>query len=324
MKKIFLIGAAVIALPFLSCEDEEIITVDVPRIVEVEASNNDDNSTDTNDPTDDLSPDFSFTNEGNVFSLTNLTQGASELLWFFGDSSTLCNTENPTYTFGSEGGEIDVTLRASNNIGETFESTQTLTAPELVVAEATITIDGTFDDWTAVDNLIDDTNVTGGTMKKLKVLAEGSTINMYLEGNETMLIEVVDMFINTDVDTTTGFLHTTWPDASGADILYEGPLTSNSGSFFDYIGVDGAWGWLPKEESVVDLVSSGVVAIDASTNAIEFSFPSSQLGTLGESISIAITELASWSPIGNLPAATGFAVYTFPGTGATEATISCD
>lgn len=324
MKKIFLIGVTVLVLPFYSCEDEEIVTVEVPKIVEVEVSDDSDDQTDnTNDPTDDLTPDFSFTNEGNVFSLANLTEGASELLWFFGDSSTICNTESPTYDFGSEGGEIDVTLRASNNIGESFTTTQTLTAPEVVDEVATITIDGAFDDWNNIDPLVDESNIAGGSMKILKVLVEGDLINIYLEGNTTMTIPVMDIIINTDEDASTGYtVNDVWTEEVGGEFLYEGPIASNGwGAFYDYIGVDGAWGWLPIDGSASGMISPGVVSIDENTNAVEFSITKSLFGTLGSSFSIGFFE--NYGANGYLPSTGSLATY-IQNNEATPPSIICE
>ena len=58
--------------------------------------------------------DFSFTNDGNIFTFTNLSQGSTNYRWDFGDLSFYCDKENPTYTYVTVGVEVDVTLTAMN------------------------------------------------------------------------------------------------------------------------------------------------------------------------------------------------------------------
>jgi hypothetical protein len=53
------------------------------------------------------------------------------------------------------------------------------------------------------------------------------------------------------------------------------------------------------------LKSSGIVSVDATTNAIEFSIPKSQLGVLGSSIGFSFTEMTSgWAGVASFPEVT--------------------
>lgn len=263
-------------------------------------------SSDSNDSDSATKPvaDFSFTNDGSTFTFTNLSTNGTTYRWDFGDLYYPSNEKDPIYTY-QIGGEIRVSLTVTNELGEESFVTKTITAPRIIIID--IKVDGTFTDWD--DVAITDQNTTGnGSIQKIKIWAGGPNVNVYLEGNKKMQMELVDLFINTDGNTKTGFLHGNWPDGSGAEFLFEGPVVSDGwGAFYNHTDPNGGWGWNAIAGSGASLKSSGIVSLSATTNAIEFSIPKSQLGTLGSSIGIAITELTSgWAAVANFPEATKF------------------
>lgn len=250
--------------------------------------------------------DFSFTNDGSTFTFTNLSKNGTKYRWDFGDLYYVSNQKDPIYTY-KIGGEIRVSLTVTNDAGEESFITKTIKAPRIIIID--IKVDGKFADWD--DVAVTDQNTSGnGTIQKIKIWAGGPNVNVYLEGNKKMLLELVDMFINTDGNTQTSFLHPQyWLQGSGAEFLFEGPLVSNGwGDFYNYSGTNGAWGWTVIAGSGVNLKASPIVSISDTTNALEFSIPKSQLGTLGSSIGIGITELNSgWTPLANFPEGSKFA-----------------
>lgn len=249
--------------------------------------------------------DFSFTNDGSEFVFTNLSENASKYKWDFGDLYYYSNEKDPIYTY-KIGGEIRVSLTVTNEAGEESFITKTITAPKIIIID--IKIDGKFEDWD--DVAVTDENTSGnGSIQKIKMWAAGSNVNVYLEGNKKMTMELVDMFINTDGDTTTGYLSANWPGGSGAEFLFEGPLaTGGWGEFYNHTNPNGGWGWGAISGSGSSLKASAVVSLNATTNAIEFSIPKSQLGTLGSTIGIAFTELTTgWTTIANFPEGPKFA-----------------
>lgn len=259
--------------------------------------------------------DFSFTNDENLFTFTNLSQGATSYRWDLGNLSFYCDKENPTFRYTKVGGEIKVTLTAMNDQGNEAFVTKTITAPE--VLDINIAIDGNFDDWQNVDVLYDESQFGAGTMKKIKMWGVGDNINVYVEGNTSMLMELVDIFIDADGDSSTGFLSWQWPEGSGAEFLFEGPLLSNSwGTFYQHTDPNGGWGWAAIAGSGANIHSSGIVNIDADTNGIEFSISKAQLGALDSKISLAITELNSgWQAVASFPEVSGtssFVTYELP------------
>jgi len=248
--------------------------------------------------------DFSFTNDGSTFTFTNLSTNGTKYRWDFGDLYYISNEKDPVYTY-KIGGEIRVSLTVTNEAGEESFITKVITAPRIIIID--IKVDGKFADWD--DVAVTDENTSGnGSIQKIKIWAGGPNVNVYLEGNKKMLLELVDMYINTDGNTQTGFLHSTWSQGSGAEFLFEGPVVTNGwGAFYNHTDPNGGWGWNMIAGSGVNLTASPIVSLNATTNAIEFSIPKSQLGTLGSSIGIAITEMTSgWAAVANFPEAPKF------------------
>ncbi|MEN8124975.1 MAG: PKD domain-containing protein [Bacteroidota bacterium] len=246
--------------------------------------------------------DFSFTNDGSTFTFTNLSENATSYRWDFGDLYFYSDEENPIYTY-TIGGELVVSLTVTNESGGEDYISKTIIAPEIIIID--IKIDGEFEDWENVEFAYDESDSGTGSMQKIKIWGGGENVNVYLEGNSTMKMELVDIFINSDGNPETGFLSWQWPNGSGADWLFEGPLLSNSwGAFYQHNDPAGgwAWNWLGGSEN---MISSGIVNVSSDVNAIEFSIPKSQLGTLGDSIGFAFTELTGgWALVASFPEVT--------------------
>ena len=261
--------------------------------------------------------DFSYTvdeNDASLFRFTNLSQGATSYRWDFGDLYFYCEKENPSYRYSKVGGQIDVTLTAMNDSGQEASVTKTITAPE--VLHVNIAIDGNFDDWAEVPVVYDEGG-SGATMQKIKIWGGGDYVNFYLEGNTSMKLEVVDMYINADGNSSTGLLSWQWPNGSGAEFLVEGAFLNNDwGDFYEHNDPNGGWSWNWLTSADTYFTTSGVVNVDAQTNAIEFKIPKSALGSLGTSIGLAISELNSgWASVADFPkvtATSAFVSYELP------------
>ena len=264
-------------------------------------------SDDSSEPGNDIVADFSYTSDGSTFTFTNLSQGATTYRWDFGDLYFYCEKENPVYSYTKAGGELQVTLTAMGGTGQEAYITKTIMAPEIL--DVSIEIDGDFDDWEGIDYLYEEPNAA--SMQKIKIWGKGDNINVYLEGNTKMQMELVDMYINSDGNSSTGFLSWQWPEGSGGDFLFEGPLLSNSwGAFYQHTDPNGGWGWAAIAGSGANMYASGIVSVDAETNAIEFSIPKTQLGSLGSTIGFAFSELTiGWAAVGNFPTVTGTSKY---------------
>ncbi len=260
-------------------------------------------SDDTNDGGAKPTADFSFTNDGSTFTFTNLSTNGSTYRWDFGDLYFLSDEENPIYTY-KIGGELIVSLTVTNESGGEDYIAKTIIAPKIIIID--IEIDGEFDDWEDVEVAYDESASGTGSMQKIKIWGGGENVNVYLEGNSTMLMELVDIFIDSDGNSSTGFLSWQWPNGSGADYLFEGPLLSNSwGAFYEHADPNGGWAWNWIGGSGANMISSGIVNVSNDINAIEFSIPKTQLGTLGDTIGFAFTELTGgWALVASFPEVT--------------------
>lgn len=276
--------------------------------------------TDNNEANSDggIVADFSFTvdeNDPSKFIFTNLSKGATSYRWDFGDLNFYCELENPTYRYSTVGGEIEVTLTAINESGQDAYVTKTITAP--VILNVDIAIDGDFDDWAQVPVLYDESALGALTMQKIKIWGGGNYVNVYIEGNASMKMEVVDMYINADGNSSTGLLSWQWPISSGAEFLVEGAFLNNDwGDLYQHNDPSGGWGWTWINSADSFMTSSGVVNVNAQTNALEFRIAKSKLGALGSTFGIAISELnAGWAGVADFPKVTGtssFVIYELP------------
>ncbi len=221
--------------------------------------------------------DFSFTSDGSTFTFTNLSTNATTYRWDFGDLNFYSNEKDPVYTYSIKGGELTVSLTVTNEAGEEGYVSKTITAPIIIIAD--IAIDGDFEDWEVVpvsnefpaDNL---------TVKKMKFYTRGPNIYIYLEGGVNMELPVIDLFFNSDEDSTTGY-NESWN--LGADFLYEGPpVIPGWGSWYGHVGPGGGFSWAAIATEGFE--ASGVVRVDAETNAVEFSIPKSLFGTVGDTV----------------------------------------
>lgn len=268
----------------------------------------DDEGTTTTPDAGNIIADFTFTGDKSYFEFTNLSEGASEYRWDFGDLSFYCDKESPTYVYSRAGGDLQVTLTAMNDSGNEASVTKTITAPE--VKNIDIAIDGDFSDWDAVDVLVDDSATGDGSMQILKVWGGGDNLNIYIEGNTSMLLELMSLYINTDNNSSIGYEAWQWGADSGIDFLFQGPIGPLWwGDTFNSSYTDGnssvwdadAWNWVGGIEGYV---SSNIINVDADTNAIEFSVSKSILGgnNIPSSMTLGIAEMTSgWSEIAWIP-----------------------
>jgi hypothetical protein len=202
-----------------------------------------------------------------------------------------------------------------NESGQENYVTKTISAP--VVLKVDIAIDGKFNDWAEVPVVYDESGSGANTMQKIKMWGGGDYVNVYIEGNTSMKMEVVDMYINADANSSTGLLSWQWPVSSGADFLIEGAFLNNSwGDLYKHNDPSGGWGWAYLNSADSFIKSSGVINVDAQTNAIEFRIAKSKLGSLGSYIGLAITEMnGGWTGLADFPKVSGtssFVIYELP------------
>lgn len=241
-------------------------------------------SDDNEDSSGNIIADFSFTSDGSTFTFTNLSEGATSYKWDFGDLYFYSTEKDPVNTYDIVGGELMVTLTAYNDAGQQAYISKPIVAP--VVIRANIDIDGDFEDWDELEVA----NEFSGSVKKMKYYTKGANINLYFEGNPDMM-GIVDMLFNSDGDDATGY-NERWN--IGGDFLFEGPpVVDGWGSFYSHAGGGNGFSWNSIGLSGLGFQSSGVVAIDSETSAIEMRIPKSFFGTVGDTI-----EFGMWTDWG--------------------------
>ena len=265
------------------------------------------------DEKDDSGPkpvaDFSFTNVGSTFTFKNLSEEGATYLWDFGDLRYHSNEKDPVYKYKKIGGKIRVSLTVTNAAGAESFVVKEIMAPEYI--STNVKIDGDFAEWEKIKYASEST--TGnGSIQKVKLYADDNNVNIYLEGNKKMSMELIQFYIDSDGKSTTGFQSWQWPAGSGADYFFEGPLVSNGwGNFSTHPASDNVWAWNQIAGSGAALKSSAIINVNATTNAVEFSFPRKQLvGATGTYVGFAFTELnAGWGAVGSFPEPTATSAF---------------
>ena len=228
------------------------------------------------------------TNFSNFTDFRNYSGSYADYVWDFGDGDTSTLT-SPSHIYSAIG-EYQVTLTAT-------KSGQTSTLSDKVkITGPKINIEGDFIDWEHIDFTYtsDDVNAI---LKRVKVFQFGRDINFYVEGSPEMDFSEVQMFFNTDDNTSTGFQVGDFPMGSGAEYNFYGeglgvytevnahqggPDDDDWDNIFSFDASD--------EDSSPDggPSFSGVVNLPNGNKAIEFSFPWPLLGGASKSISFAI------------------------------------
>lgn len=239
---------------------------------------------------------FSYVADGFRVTFTNFSSGAKEYHWDFGDrlgdSSTL---KSPQHIF-SHKGDFLVTLTAKN-AGQinTFTDTVSIIGPN-------IKIDGDFTDWEYVEYLHQNEEDFPGTIRAIKAFATSQDINFYVEGTTDMKLDLIDMYIDADNNTATGFSSWDYPGGSGTEYLLEGPAISPGwGAGYIHSGEPTAWSF----SSVFTFdgeMNFSAIKTQGGKNIIEFSIRKSALNNPKNFINIALIEMNSgWTGIGRIP-----------------------
>ena len=238
---------------------------------------------------------FSYVPDGYKVNFTNFSTNAKEYLWDFGDGSGETSTlKGPQHVFTRKG-DFLVTLTAKNGT-ETSSFTDTVS-----IIGPNIRIDGDFTDWTYVAFSAENSASFTSSMRGIKAFASSDMINIYLEGDATMNLDIIDMYIDADNDPATGYAAWMYPAGSGADFLCEGSPYGGWGDVYAHTGPGTGWGWAGST-TFADALSFSAVKIDGGKKMVEFSIKKSALGSISQFINLGIIENnASWTQIGIIP-----------------------
>ncbi len=248
--------------------------------------------------------DFTLEIDDKTVTFTNTSTNATTYSWDFGDN-TLSTDMDPVHTYDAYG-DYDVRLTAKGDGGEVIKK-QTIS----VIKEwPAIAIDGDFTDWADVPTFYTG-GVDNGALAEAKVSADGAAyLYVYLK-KTSLTAPVLEMFINSDNDLTTGWDATQnlWLENDGSDFSLEivaeefndgeGDVAIGSSNYIFNPSGDVAWPWDGDyTEGDVDQISGYV------GNEIEFRVPYSAFpGMSNEQIGIYFMVLDNtWTDIGWLPA----------------------
>ncbi len=242
---------------------------------------------------------FSYVADGFVVNFTNFSTEATEYLWDFGDGTGETSTrKSPQYVFKAKGDYL-VSLTAKNgDLTSTFIDTVTIIGPN-------IKIDSDFTDWEHVEYNIVNEGTSGGTISSMKTFASPTHLNFLLEGTMEMEFAIIQIYLDTDKNPTTGYPSWQYPVGSGADYKLEGSITGEWGGLQVHSGnpADDWGGFSGDIASFPEVIDYSEMKTIEGKNVIEFSVKRDVLGTLTGSLNFAIIEATStYSQIGAIPA----------------------
>jgi len=206
-------------------------------------------------------PDFTYEINDKTVTFTNLSTDATSYQWDFDDGTT-SEEVNPVHEYAAYG-DYDVRLTATGEGGEETKRE----AISVVKVWPTMTIDGVFSDWDAVETFYGGYGDASGTLTEAKVTSDaaGSKLYFYVKGTLNSDFPVIQVMINADGDTATGWLGINSGYASdGAEYQFEYGFDWEWCATYAYeMGDDPLWPWdneITADEENGDITeTSGVV-----------------------------------------------------------------
>jgi PKD repeat protein len=240
---------------------------------------------------------FSYVADGYKVNFTNFSANATTYSWDFGDGSgQTATTKTPQHIFTKKG-DFLVSLTAKNATEtNTFKDTVSIIGPN-------IKIDGDYSDWQYVEYSFTNPATFPGSLRAIKTFAGSTDIFFYLEGDTSMKMEIIDVYIDGDNNPNTGFKTFLYPAGSGADFLCEGSPAAGWGDVFSHVGPGNGFAWNPFAV-FADALRISAISSTRGKKVIEFSIKKSTLGTIKNFINLAIIESTSgYAEVGKIPEA---------------------
>lgn len=178
---------------------------------------------------------FTFSIDDKTVTFTNTSMDATSYSWDFDDGSAASTAENPVHTY-AEYGDYDVRLTATGDGGSEIKKITISVVKEW----PPIAIDGVFTDWDAVPVMYNGYGEASGTLMEARVTtdAANSKLYIYLKGTFNADYPVVQILINADGNTATGWQTPIDYATNGAEYQFEYYLLD------EWAGV---YGWNPDE-----------------------------------------------------------------------------
>lgn len=244
---------------------------------------------------------FSYVTDGYVVTFTNFSRDASQYLWDFGDGTGATSTrKSPQHIFKAKGNYLVSLTATKDGVTSTFIDTVFIVGPN-------IKIDGDFTDWEHVEySHVNDEN-RGGTLRSLKTFTNGTELFFMLEGTMDMTLARNTFYLDTDLNTQTGYPMWQYPAGSGADYKLEGSAVDGWGVLQKHSGIP-ADGWdgfaaFPDVASWTEAIRFSAFRTVGDKKVVEFAIKREFLGQLSNSINFSIIENnLGYTQIGAMPA----------------------
>lgn len=237
---------------------------------------------------------FSYVADGYKVNFTNFSSNASEYEWDFGDGSGKTSTAKAPQHIFTKKGDFLVTLTAKQgNETSIFKDTVSIIGPN-------IKIDGDYSDWQYVPYIHENADSYVSNIRKIKAFASSDAIYFFVEGNSNMNLEIIDMYMDADNNSGTGFNTWYYPVRAGADFLIEGSPFGGWGDVFQHSGPQSAFSWNPVA-TFADALKFSTLSTNGGKNTVEFSIKRSILGPTRNAIHFGLIELTSgWAEVGHI------------------------
>jgi PKD repeat protein len=184
-------------------------------------------------------PDFSYEINDKTVTFTNLSTDATSYSWDFDDGNT-SSEMSPVHTYAAYG-DYDVRLTATGEGGDQIKKVTISVVKEWPA----IAIDGDFSDWDAVPSLYSGYGDASGTLSEAKVTtdAAGSKLYIYLKGTMNAAFPVVQIMIDADGDSSTGWQTPDDYATNGAEYQFEYYVMDLWGGAYSWNSDPGVQDW---------------------------------------------------------------------------------